>query len=397
MSTVIRSLGVLGLTICTGAAWAAEVPQQITVSAGKHNRRQTVVSFAMPAEAAKTSWRLRDEAGNVLPLQATPRGQALFVLENLPAGQSRTYRLEQGQTPQGITTQREGNVVRFLIDGRTVLVYQGDKSALPPGYEPQFQRGGYIQSVYSPAGRLLTDDYPPNHKHHHAIWSPWTKTVFEGRHPDFWNMGAKTGTVEFVAIDDVWSGPVAAGLRARHRFVDLTALPEPKAALNETWDITVFRAAAAYHQFDLDIHQTCASESPLVLPRYHYGGLGVRGNRQWDGKANAVFLTSEGKERSNGNETRARWCYMGGKVDGNMAGLAVLCHPSNFRAPQPLRIHPTEPFVGCAPEQLGDFAIEPGKPYIAKYRFIAVDGPADRDELERLWTDYADPPTVVLK
>lgn len=394
------AIGAIVLALCAAAAWAADAPRQVVVSAGRLDRRQTVASFAVPEGMGRGPLRLRDEAGNAIPVQITPRGQALFVVDKLPAGQTRTYSIEADDTPAGaVAAQRDGNVVKFAIGGRTVLVYQGDRSALPPGYEPQFQRGGYIQSVYSPAGRLLTDDYPPNHKHHHAVWSPWTKTVFEGRQPDFWNMGAKTGTVEFVAIDDVWTGPVAAGVRARHRFVDLTARPEPKVALNETWDIAVFRIAAEvpYHQFDLDIHQTCASDSPLLLPKYHYGGLGVRGSRQWDGRDNAVFLTSEGKDRSNGNATRARWCYMGGKVDGQTAGIAVLCHPSNFRAPQPLRIHPTEPFLGYAPEQLGDFAIEPGKPYTAKYRFIAVDGPADRDELERLWSDYADPPAVALK
>ncbi|GIT77905.1 MAG: hypothetical protein Ct9H300mP32_2870 [Verrucomicrobiota bacterium] len=44
----------------------------------------------------------------------------------------------------------------------------------------------------------ITDDYPHNHKHHHGIWFPWTNTIFEGRKPDFWNMGNGTGP---------WSSP----------------------------------------------------------------------------------------------------------------------------------------------------------------------------------------------
>jgi len=54
-------------------------------------------------------------------------------------------------------------------------------------------------------GLLVTDDYPPNHLHHHGIWFPWTKTRFEGREVDFWNMGGKTGTVEFVAFGKSWN------------------------------------------------------------------------------------------------------------------------------------------------------------------------------------------------
>ena len=38
-------------------------------------------------------------------------------------------------------------------------------------------------------------------------------------------------------------------------------------------------------------------------------------------------------------------------VDGALAGLAALVHPENFRAPQPVRVHPNEPFVCIAPER----------------------------------------------
>ena len=69
------------------------------------------------------------------------------------------------------------------------------------------------------------------------------------------------------------------------------------------WDVTAYASpmgAGKANVFDLVITQTTASESPLQLPKYHYGGLGFRGNRQWDGKDNCEFLTSEGKTRADG-------------------------------------------------------------------------------------------------
>ena len=152
-----------------------------------------------------------------------------------------------------------------------------------------------------------------------------------------------------------------------------------------------------YHVFDLTITQTCASDSPLELPKYHYGGLGFRGHKGWDGKANATYLTSEGKDRSNGNETRGKWCHVSGKIDGQTAGVAVLCHPDNFRFPQPMRLHPDEPFFCYCPSQLGDWKIEPGKPYVARYRFVVMDAGPDAKEIERLWNDYANPPKVTVE
>jgi hypothetical protein len=113
---------------------------------------------------------------------------------------------------------------------------------------------------------------------------------------------------------------------------------------------------------------------------------------------NTFFLTSAGEtNRLKGNETRGRWCYIGGKVDGSLTGVAILCHPDNFRGPQPMRLHPSEPFFCFAPAQLGDWQISPGRPYIARYRYVVMDGPPDWVELERMWNDYAHPPTVKVE
>ena len=97
-----------------------------------------------------------------------------------------------------------------------------------------------------------------------------------------------------------------------------------------------------------------------------------------------------------GNETRARWCHIGGELEQGFAGTAILCHPDNFRAPQPMRLHPTEPFFCFAPSQLGEWQISPGQPYTSRYRFIVLDGPPDAQRLEQLWRQYAHPPAARL-
>jgi hypothetical protein len=206
--------------------------------------------------------------------------------------------------------------------------------------------------------------------------------------------------VEFVALDQTWSGPVHGGFRARHRFMDLTA-PTPRAVLNETWEVKVYGGTAGptpFWVFDLVSTQECATSSPLKLPEYRYGGIGFRGHGQWDGKANAFYLTSEGEtDRVKAHASRARWCHIGGQVDGRRTGMAMLGHPDNFRAPQPMRIHPDEPFLNFAPCQAGDMEITPGRPYVSRYRCIVADGPPDRALLDRLWNGYAHPPQVKVE
>ena len=374
---------------------------RITVRAGDHDRRDTPVVFELP-EAARDYRALEAPDGERLPLQVGPDGAATFVLPGLAAGSEVTYRLAgldpADDTAPWVETVEADGRLRFTVAGRPALYYQAEKRPFPrPDINPILKRGGFLHPVLSPSGRTVTSSYPPRHTHHQGIWSPWTRTAFQGRNPDFWNMHGGSGTVEFKAIDDYWSGPVHGGFRARHRFVDLSA-DEPVVALHETWEVRLFQTAAAerrHHLFDLRKFQETATSDPLVLVEHHYGGLGFRGHDDWMGAEETQFLTSEGvTDRVEGNGTRTRWTHIGGRVDGEPTGIAILCHPENFRFPQPVRLHPREPFFCYAPSQLGDWEITPEEPYTARYRFVVTDGEADPDELERFWNDYAHPPEV---
>ena len=395
LATTAALLGLIPL------AMAAETI--VTVEAGGFDRHETVVEFKLPP-AVKTRSVLVS-AGQGTPLQIGPGGHAWTIVRDLKRGEKRNYRLADGAVRELARAESGPGTVTLQLSGKTVAVYRTDKTALPPNrpdLKPIFERGGYLHPVLSPSGKQITDDYPSNHKHHHGIWFAWTHTEFEGRTPDFWNMGDGKGTVEFVSLVQTWSGPVHAGFISKHRQVDLTA-PAPKTALNELWNVRAFavgqQAKQPYYLFDMEVLDSCATESPLKLPQYRYGGIGLRGNWAWNGQTNLNFLNSAGTtDRSKGdnNETVGRWAHLGGLVDGAPTGLAILGHPDNVRAPQPQRIHPTEPFFNFAPQQAGGVEITPGQPLVLRYRFVVADGTPDKAELDRLWNDYAHPPKVTV-
>lgn len=372
----------------------------VTVAAAGLDRTASVVSFPVPTPSTTGAYHLEAPSGAAQPLQVGPR-RAWFVVDSLAAGASRTYQIKAGRIPaDSAVAQRRGRTVDISIDGAPVLRYWAKPRPVPPNVDSIYERGGYLHPVRTPSGHVVTGDYSPDHPHHHGLWSAWTKTRFRGRTPDFWNMGDGTGGVQTMALDSTWSGPVQAGLTARHRYVDRTG-PAPVTALYETWTLRVYRVSTGkkhpdYRLFDLAVTQTTASNSPLILPEYRYGGVAVRGPDAWYGSDNARFLTSAGRDRSDGNRSRARWTYFGGTVEGRQAGIAMLGHPTNFRAPQPLRIPPDMPYFTFAPSQLGTWRISPGRPYEAHYRFVTVDGSPDSALLDRLWTDYAHPPTVTV-
>ena len=199
--------------------------QKITVESGDFDRENTVVTFALPQNDGKPR-ALRAPDGMMLLLQCEGT-EATFVLPRLAKNQAQFFEIVPVvATETAVEAKRDGKVVKFSLNGKPVLSYQAESGALPrPDIKAAYARGGYISPVFSPSGRQITDDFPPNHIHHHGIWFPWTKTEFEGRHPDFWNMGAETGRVEFVALDRFFSGAVFGGFAAQHRFVDLSAKP----------------------------------------------------------------------------------------------------------------------------------------------------------------------------
>jgi hypothetical protein len=318
------------------------------------------------------------------------------VLPSVPAEKAVRYRIEPSLKPSGpdrVMAVRDVSRVQVTVDGKPAFTYVGEPVRLRPGIEDVYERGGYIHPVMTPAGRRVTEDYPPDHKHHHGIWAAWTSTRFNGRAPDFWNMGDRTGRVEFERLARAWSGPLTAGFESRHRYMDLLA-PTPTTVLVEDWRVIAYSPTAGprpAHVFDLEIAQTLAGTSPLELPVYRYGGVGMRGRREWNGKDRTFFLTSTGRGRVSGHGTRATWVHMSGDVEGQRAGLAMLSHPDNVHSPQPMRIHPTEPFFNFAPQQAGAIVIRPGEVFRMRYRVVVMDGPPDATLLDAMWQDYALP------
>jgi hypothetical protein len=286
----------------------------------------------------------------------------------------------------------DGKGLTITVAGKKVLRYNHAVIEQP---DPVFSRSGYLHPIWTPSGKVITNDSPKDHLHHHGIWSAWTSSEFEGRKSNFWESKAKQGRIECVKVEETFSGPVFGGFKARHRFINLNGAAE-KVVLEEVWEVRVYALSDRF-VFDLVSTQTCATDQPLVIKEYRYGGIGFRGSADWEGKTGVDFLTSEGKGRVDGHATQAKWVSAFGKIGGAEASIGFLGHPSDFRFPQPLRIHPDEPFFNWAVPQGGTFSIEPGKPYVARYRFIVADGALRTQDLDGAWKAYAEPAKVVLK
>lgn len=370
---------------------SAQVSRTIRITNDQYLRTNSIVQFKLKPMGSKENLFLLDKDNQKYPIQFLKDGYACAMMNLLPE-EIKEFKLIKEKSPG--TKARillTADEAKFMIKGKQVIGLQTGKKELPEGVESVFRRGGYIFPIFSPSGLLVADDYPLNHKHHHGIWAAWTKTEFEGRHPDFWNVRDKTGTVLFEGIKSTKMGNVFTLLKSRNAYYDLSIKPNKK-VLDEDWEIKVYNISTSekpYYLFDLELRQNLSSNSVLKLPEYLYGGLGFRGNGEWNGEGKTNFLSSEGKDRTNGHATTSNWVHISGKVKEELTGITILSHPDNFRSPQPMRIHPSEPFLSYAPSQAGEFEISPGNPYVAKYRFIVYDGKPDIEFIQNMWNDYA--------
>lgn len=264
---------------------------------------------------------------------------------------------------------------------RVVMTYNAGYIDSPDADQPWYGRSGFIHPVYTPSGRVVTAGFPADHMHQHGLMFAWTSAMFDGRDVDFWNSKKESGFIEH--IETVRADPEAITVQLRH--IDETAVI-PTIVLKETWEIKRV-SHETMNVFDLISTQTCATDRPLKIKAFHYGAMCIRGPSVWLTKA--TMVTNEGKQRVKGNHSRPNWVALAGEIAGATCGIAAMSHPENFRAPQPVRLHPNKPYFCFAPMVLGDFQIEAGKPYVSRFRFVAFDGKPDNAELNQLWEQYA--------
>jgi len=413
----IIALATLAL-VCAAPLRAADaVPSHFIVEAGKTDRVDTPVSVVLnklPDDVEhldlyeiKTSTAPEHAPVEFVltPHQVDTRSpkRLCWVLSGkTPAGTTRQYvwaalYLNPGETGKSVTVTQDAAALDIAIGETKVLRYNHAVVPAPKGVDPIYKRSGFIHPLWAPDGQVLTQIHPKDHYHHFGLWNPWTNTKFEGKKTDFWNLKAGQGTVRFAKFLSTASGPVFGRFTALQEHVALKAAGGPKVALNDAFSVTAWKLNDKPDGFLLDFVSTqrCASDSPLELAKYRYGGFGFRGNAEW-GADNSNYLSSEGKTRKDGHATRSRWCIIHGKTKKGPAGIIIMSHPLNHAHPEPMRIWDKQPmiFFNYCPIQTAAWTLKPGQDYVFRYRAYAFKGTVTAADAERLWQDFANPPKV---
>ncbi len=392
---------------------------RITVNTGSYERNNTPVGVSLD----EVDFPFNDSS---VVLVETTDGEEKEVKCQLEAGNPnrlwwildgttsenirRTYELRTGEKSQtgnssmGYTQDHKELILKK--SDQPVLSYRHAKYPAPEGADELYGRSAYIHPLYSPSGNVLTRIQPPDHYHHYGIWNPWTKTHFDGKEIDFWNLAKGEGTVRFNGFVSKVNGPVYTGFKALQKHVDLKG---DTTAINELWDVRVWNVTINGKEvflWDMNTTLNCATDQPVMLDEYRYGGgIGFRATKDWK-RENTRVLTSEGKNRKEADGTRARWCVTWADVEGEKpSGILFMSNPNNREYPEPMRVWPLDAnggrgdfFFEFCPIRHSSWELQPGKLYNLKYRMMVFDGGfLNEEEAEEVWNDFAHPPKVEIE
>lgn len=373
---------------------------QVEISAGdvSYPAGTTLVS-CLVNKGLDTSHRavvlVSDDGDRVIAQRDWTSASLLYWMLEAPlaAHETRRYEITQefinNDEVQFVKCHSKDDDFEFLVDEKPVMLYNaGLKSCPVEGFEA-CKRSGFIHPLYAPDGAVVSDDFPPEHPHQHGLMFAWVDSEFNGDTVDFWNSMKNQGLVEHVEAYGSSNGPVYGELTVHLRHSQIGADDVKQPVLEEMWFLRVYHTANP-RMIEVLSTFTCSTDKPLKLRKYHYGGMAFRGAREWSfGKAD--FLTSEGHDRMKGNHTRPLWTAISGQVGDKTYTVCGMDFPSNFRHPQPVRLHEDMPYFCWSPPVLGEFEIVPDKTYASRYRFFVLEGAPNPEQLDELQAVMATP------
>ena len=79
----------------------------------------------------------------------------------------------------------EPSRLRAVTSGQGVEILDGNTPVLffqqaPKAFEGRFERAGYVHPLYDLDGRVISEDFPDDHRHHRGIFWAWHQLIVGG-------------------------------------------------------------------------------------------------------------------------------------------------------------------------------------------------------------------------
>jgi hypothetical protein len=390
---------------------AGAATRTLLVEAGKQARAQVPMSVELPDGTAGARM---SEGGKDVPCQVAD-GKLWWILDDLPAGASKTYAVElgaagaaaAGAAGSGVQLKQGPAAVDIAIDGKPFTTYV----FVPKPVDKHILRRPYFFPVYGPGQTTMTREFPlittnlpknvtTDHPHHTSIWMAYG----EVNGVDNWSIDAKAGWQVHKSFQAAAGGPVVGVIRHTLDWTDVDKKPN----LAETRTIRVYRLPEAGRMLDVELAFQ-AKYGPVLFADTKEGGLiATRMRTEFHGDkkgTNGRLINSEGQSGEAAWGKKALWVDASGEVDGKRYGYAIFDGADNLRHPQTwhartyglLSVNPfgLSSFDKKAPK--GDWTLEDGKTQVFRYRIYFHAGDEKEAKVGEHCGDFTDPPKATWK
>lgn len=258
---------------------------------------------------------------------------AEWMIEHLPAGESRYFVLEPTPQKHPLGPDRKNGVVMDDIGGVvTVSIHERVVASLQYGLMAKEYKRPFWHPVIAPGEVSVTRHFPmkqmpgeeSDHPQHTSLflahgdvagvnfWSEHAVQNISVTKPPYAHSGMAGGTIRVV---NHWKKGDQVLLREKSEFLFLNVSPE----------------------LIMDCTVTLTAETDtVVFGKTNEGGFAIRVAQGLTEKAGAVMTDSEGRRGEKEIWGKpAAWVDYSGMVEGKRIGVAVMNHPTSFRFPAP--------------------------------------------------------------
>ena len=376
----------------------------LTVNAGNHNRDgcPVVVDLDVPDihEYAKRDVILTDAENNeVISAQCYKSDDKksttlAWILNDLPAGASRTYMLSEGDinTAAGIELEYGTETIDVTLNGRPFTTFRYGKSQFRPYFFPVLGPNGCEVT------RGETSDISKDHVHHRSLYVAYG----EVNDVDLWGEGSNCGRVVLQGFTQKHGGAVVSRIYAENNWEtkDGDVLMRDKQHFriyNLPNDAAIFDLDLSFIASEGDVHFGDTKEGGIMCIRVHPSM-----NASDGGKIENAF---GGIDEAETWGKRANWCDYSGVVEGTQVGIAVYDHIVNPRYPTYWHVR-NYGLMGSNifgsgtferdPSKDGSYILKEGEEMHFRFRVLIHAGDATVGKVAQKYHDFINPPTVEI-
>ncbi|MCL6508743.1 MAG: PmoA family protein, partial [Bryobacteraceae bacterium] len=300
------------------------------------------------------------------PAQATPGPQSAgksprrFVLRSAPptASQQADFAFED----------LDDKSLKLSYRGKPVMVYNHGLITNPrvPASDHRRSRACYVHPLWGLQGEELTDDFPPDHYHHHGIFWTWPHVGIDGKQHDLW--AGNTIFQRLVKWLDRQTGSTAAVLGVENGW-----FVGDRQVVREEVEIVVHRTSGHTRALEFGLAFEAVGEPVEIggeqLDRKGYGGFSVR----FAPRTGTRIVTEAGAETRDTDMARHRWAQLEALYEGRPATLRIEIDPENPGFPNGWCLRHYG-FLGVNYPGLETYTLVPGKPLRLRYRVTVSAG-----------------------